>query len=434
MTQSTQPDALPRIQKFQSLGFGLFLHWGLYSIPGAGEWAFKISNWNRMNYRALAEQFTAKEFDAEAIARFARRCGVRYIVLTTRHHDGFSLYNTRGLSDFDSVQTAAGRDLVAEFVDGCRKADIVPFFYHTTLDWMWHNELTENLNHPEFRDYLEYLRASVEILCRDYGPVGGFWFDGNWSRPDSDWQEDRLYQTIRKHQPEAIIVNNTGLFARGATGHPEIDCLTYEQGLPSPPDQTGWPKYLAGEMCETMNKHWGWSRNDFHHMSVPDMIRNYSRCRKVGMNYLLNIGPEPSGKLPALEKAMLNQFGDWFGCHGKPLTTACPGMISCDHESVFIVETDDAVYGAVEGLGISGNAAVTVDNGQNRIIMLSNLSGPIKNAHWLDNQEPIKTEPVSEKALRMHLTPNPYGCDYIVRVFRAEITDQTITAGDRRRK
>ena len=187
-------------------------------------------------YQKLKDSFTAEGFDAERIALCAKNAGCKYIVLTTRHHEGFSLYDTCGLSDFDAPHSPAGRDLVREFTDACRRHGLVPFFYHTTLDW--YNKDFEN----DFGSYLEYLRKSVEILCTNYGKIGGLWFDGNWSKPDADWKESELYATIRKHQPEAIIVNNTGLHARGARGEQEIDVVTFEQGRPAPMNREGMSK------------------------------------------------------------------------------------------------------------------------------------------------------------------------------------------------
>lgn len=419
MTEIRIPTPLPRIPQFQSMGLGLFLHWGLYSLIDSGEWVFKIEKWNRQQYRKLAQRFTAADFDPYTMARHAQSFGVRYMVLTTRHHDGFSLYDTRGLSDFDAMQSAANRDLVKEFADGCKKAGIVPFFYHTTLDWMWNGKITDELNESEFDEYLEYLRESVEILCRNYGQIGGLWFDGNWSRPESDWRESKLYSTIRKYQPDAIIANNTGLSARGKTGHPEIDCLTYEQGLPTRPDQTGWPKYLAGEMCETLNRHWGYAKNDFHYKSLADMIQNFCQCRKVGMNYLFNIGPEASGRLPALEEVMLQRFGEWVGQYGETLIKSRPSSVQCDHTSVFIMEDRNTIYGAVSGLGIKGDGAVTVEEGKNITITLSSLPIPLKQARWIDNDEPLYLEMCDPHTCRIHLTPHPYGHDYVVRIFCA---------------
>ena len=131
------PQPLPRIVRFEKLGFGMFIHWGLYSQLEQGEWIQAYNAIPFAEYKKLAETFTAKDFDADAIACLAKEAGMKYIVLTTRHHDGFSLYDTCGLNDFDALHTPAGRDLVAEFVAACRKYDLIPFFYHTTMDWYW---------------------------------------------------------------------------------------------------------------------------------------------------------------------------------------------------------------------------------------------------------------------------------------------------------
>lgn len=417
MKTLTIPKALPRIERFQKLGLGLFLHWGLYSLVEKGEWAWNILKLDAKSYRSLIHRFDAAEFDPRGLAHLARACGFRYIVLTTRHHDGFSLYDTRGLSTFDACHSLADRDLVAEFVEGCRAEGILPFFYHTTLDWTWQDQSTEELGEDDFQDYLDYLCESVEILCRHYGDVGGFWFDGNWSRPDSDWKEDRLYHTIRQYQPNAIIVNNTGLFARGQTGHPEIDCLTYEQGLPEAPDQTEWPKYLAGEMCQTFNHHWGYARDDFHYLSLKEIIENYAQCRKVGMNYLFNVGPLGSGAIPGLEKEILIRFGQWMDGTGHSLLDTVPTSIQSDSPDVFMMQGVNGFYGVVFGLGIKGNAAVTVDTDGSKLVTLTDIPEPIKLARWLDNGEQLEIKRLSEDSYNIRLTANPYGRNQVVRVF-----------------
>ncbi len=227
------PAAQPRHKRFESLGYGLFIHWGLYSQLGQGEWIMSRRALDKAEYAGLKDTFAAADFDAREIARFARQAGMKYVCITTRHHEGFSLYDTRGLSDYDAPHSPAGRDLVAEFVEACRVEGLIPFFYHTTLDWY-----QESFN-EDFDAYLEYLRNSVEVLCRNYGEIGGFWFDGNWSKPEADWKEDDLYGTIRKYQPEAMIINNTGLGHQGRTGHPELDSVTFEQGRPKPLNRAG---------------------------------------------------------------------------------------------------------------------------------------------------------------------------------------------------
>ncbi|MCX7869806.1 MAG: alpha-L-fucosidase, partial [Terrimicrobiaceae bacterium] len=167
-------EKLPRIAAFENLAFGMFLHYGLYSLLGKGEWIQDFAKIPVEEYARLAGRFTAEHFDGRAIAKLCRQAGMRYACLTTRHHEGFSLYDTRGLNDFDAPHSAARRDLVADFVEGCREEGVIPFFYHTTLDWRWD---TIRCDDKRFEEYLDYLRASVEILCSQYGPVGGFWFD-----------------------------------------------------------------------------------------------------------------------------------------------------------------------------------------------------------------------------------------------------------------
>ena len=231
--ENTIPIPLKRVKEFEEKGFGLFIHWGLYSRLGKGEWIQHLAKIPKEEYVKLKDTFTAADFDAVKIARLAKKSGMKYIVLTTRHHEGFSLYDTCGLNDYDAPHSPAGRDLIREYVDACNEEGIVPFFYHTTLDW--HHEDF----HDAFPKYIEYLRKSVEILCTNYGEIGGFWFDGNWSKPNEDWKETELYSTIRKYQPDAIIINNTGVNQLGKTGHTEIDSVTFEQGRPSPWTEEG---------------------------------------------------------------------------------------------------------------------------------------------------------------------------------------------------
>ena len=294
------PTPAKYISDFEKLGFGMFVHWGLYSQLGRGEWVFLEEKFSMEEYKKLSQTFTAEDFDADELVLTAKNAGCKYVVLTTRHHDGFSLYDTCGLSEFDAVHTPCGRDLIKEFVDSCRKHDIVPFFYHTTLDW--YNPDYKN----NFDKYLEYLNKSIEILCTNYGKIGGFWFDGNWDKPEADWKEAELYGLIRKYQPEAMIINNTGLNHRGEAGACEIDSVTYERGRPEPMDREGMPKYLAAEMCETINDHWGIGEFDINYKSPANLIESLCLSRKVGANLLLNIGPTAQGGVDPYQREFLH--------------------------------------------------------------------------------------------------------------------------------
>lgn len=411
--RSVVPKPLPRIAQFEKLGFGIFVHWGLYSLLGQGEWVQHFRRISLKEYEKLARQFTAEEFDARALARLAREAGARYVTLTTRHHDGFSLYDTRGLSKFDAPHSAAGRDLVAEFVEACRAEKIVPFFYHTTLDWRWNSA---ECSETKFEEYLKYLNDSVEVLCRNYGKIGGLWFDGNWSRRGADWKEDRLYATIRRHQPEAIIINNTGLSARGVAGHPELDSTTFEQGLPTEPDRRGWPKYLAGEMCETMNGHWGIGANDFRFKSPADVIEHLCTCRKVGANYLLNIGPAASGRIPDYEAAVLRLAGDWIRRTGAVIYDSRPVETGCEGRD-FVLKGPKSYYYFVFDLSRRGDEHVVTPGGGNGLRAIEGLPVRIREARWIDSGERARfTQSKDNVHFVLHCAGYDYGDDLVVRV------------------
>ncbi|MCP4640389.1 MAG: alpha-L-fucosidase [bacterium] len=408
------PTPEPRVARFERMAYGMFIHWGLYAQLGRGEWVMHMEKIPADKYRKLKDTFTAKDFDGRAIARTARQAGMKYITLTTRHHDGFSLYDTRGLSDYDAVHSPAGRDLVADFVEGCRAEGIVPFFYHTTLDW--YQESFEN----DFDAYLEYLRKSVETLCTQYGEIGGLWFDGNWSKPDADWKEDALYETIRKHQPEAIIVNNTGLHERGRVGHPEIDSVTFEQGRPTPMDREGAPKYVVAEMCQTMNMHWGLGKNDFCYLSPKEMIENLCACRKVGANYLLNVGPTAEGAIPPYEAAALTRAGDWVRMHADAVYDGTPcGVDGEGHD--FGLETEGKVYLFVHDLAMRGGENVTVDMGGAGARRFTGIADAFKTARWVDNDESLSFEQdAQDGALALEATGYPYGTNAVVRLAKLD--------------
>ncbi len=414
------PTPEKRILDFEELGFGMFIHWGLYSQLGKGEWIQHLDKIPVKEYEKLIDTFTASRFDARAIARLAKSAGAKYITLTTRHHEGFSLYDTKGLSDYDVMHSPAGRDLVREFVDACNAEGILPFFYHTTLDW----------HHPDFEGdferYLLYLRDSVEVLCTQYGKIGGLWFDGNWSKEGDVWQEDKLYAVIRRHQPEAIIVNNTGLGARGAVGNPEIDSVTFEQGRPTPMDREGMEKYLAAEMCQTINDHWGHGGLDFNQKSLPQLIETLCACRKVGANYLLNVGPDADGAITPLQGALFISIGEWIRAVGGSIYKAKPcGVLGVDSRKNFALRDGDQIYFYIHDLAVSGDANVTVLGTESYGAgekVFSGVTGRITDLHWIDNGERLQTRTEGDRFI-LNATGYPYGSNLVVRVAQGTIVD-----------
>lgn len=410
----TYPIAEKRISDFEKMGFGMFIHYGLYSQLGKGEWIMYKGSIPKQEYTKLFDTFTAESFDAHHIAKLAKRAGQKYIVLTTRHHDGFSLYDTKGLSNYDAPHSPCGRDLIGEFVSACNDNGIVPFFYHTTLDWY-----QDDFNN-DFDTYLEYLRKSVEVLCTSYGKIGGLWFDGNWSRKDADWKEDKLYATIRKHQPEAIIINNTGLSKRGEIGNKELDSVTFEQGRPTPLDRSGMAKYVAAEMCETLNDHWGYGINDLNYKSLPHIIKNLCHCRKVGANYLLNIGPMGSGEIPKIQECMLQSIGEWMSINGQFIYNGKPCSVSGEGDN-FGLDTGDSLALFAYNLGIKGSSHVTAFGGADGWFEFTGVTKEIDSVFWADNNEKLEFKQDLDKSkLNVKLTGYDYGTNLVVRVAKAQ--------------
>lgn len=391
------------IEKFQKLGFGLFAHFGLYSILGKGEWYLAAASApQKQTYEKLPARFRVQTQWARDLVKTAKASGAKYITLTTRHHDGFSLYDTCGLSDYDVMHSACGRDLIAEFVRACNEGGIVPFFYHTLLDW--HSaDYAEN-----FPAYIDYLVQSVEILCKNYGKIGGFWFDGMWDKPNGDWQEDRLYGTIRKYQPEAMIVNNTGLSALGKVGHSEIDGVTFERGKPAYADNSDRPR--AGEMCQVLNDHWGYAKNDCNYKSVGELIENLVDCRKHNCNFLLNTGLLGNGKVNAMDKCLFAQVGKWIQANKGFLYNVRGADMHA--ENADILYDGKYYYAVIKGVPMAADKNVQ-SGGETRQVI---LPAPVRSAVWLDSGEPVQKTGERSFAVR----PFSYGTSYGVRV--AEFT------------
>jgi len=406
------------IERFKKLGFGLFCHFGLYSAQGIGEWASHIYQVDRKEYNKQIENFHIAEDWAQQLVATAKSAGCKYITLTTRHHEGFSLFDTCGLNDFDAPHSACGRDLVREFVDACNAEGIIPFFYHTLLDWY----------NPDYKDnfpkYIDYLIASVEILCKNYGKIGGLWFDGMWDKPNEDWEEDALYATIRKYQPEAMIINNTGLRARGALGHIELDSVTFERGKPGEINVEGAPKYVASEMCETLNQHWGYTREDFCYKSLPDLIEELCDCRRYGANFLLNVGPMANGLLRPLDKALLEELGNWVSVHKEAVYLPRPSEVKkiANKPRDFLLKKDNNYYLFCYDLPMSADLNVQSLTQANYLDEFA-FDKKVQSMVWLDDPElPIEYEQ-KDGVLSVHTKCFRYGAHYVVRVAKITVEE-----------
>ena len=400
------------IKDFENMGFGMFVHFGLYSIIGRGEWAKRNFAIPYEEYNKAFKRFCPRSDWADELVKAAKNAGCRYITLTTKHHEGFCLYDTKGLSNYDAPH-ACGRDLVREFVDACRKENIKPFFYHALLDWY---PKSYNENFPE---YLKYLRENVELLCKNYGEIGGFWFDGQWDKWDADWEEDALYATIRKHQPNAMIINNTGTLKLGQIAHSEIDSVTFERGKPFPIDLSKASKYVASEMCEVFNDHWGYAKQELNYRSPAEMIRTFCECRRAGANMLLNVGPMGDGGLRTIDRGILEIMGQWIDINKEAVYIPRPTGITIENkEKDFILKNGNNYYLFCNGLPMVSDEHVAIF-GKADYISKFELPEKIEDIKWLDNGEKVEFKQ-DDRAVTVNLVPFEYGRNLVVRV--AKIT------------
>ncbi len=404
-----------RIKEFEKLGFGMFVHFGIYSVLGMGEWAKRHLNISWDEYLKNFDSFDPKKDWAEELVLTAKDAGCRYITLTTRHHDGFSLFDTCGLNTYDAPH-ACGRDLVREFVDACNKHGIIPFFYHTLLDW---HEETYDTN---FKEYLKYLRKSVEILCTNYGKIGGLWFDGKWNKPQEDWEEDALYSLIRSYQPDAMIINNTGLSHRGELGNIELDSVTFERGRPHPINLSDSHKYIASEMCETLASHWGYAEGDCNFKSLTHLINSFAICRRYRSNFLLNIGPKGDGSLRTIDKGILETIGLWHRKNEEALHVPEPvDIIIKNKPDNFMLKQGNTYYLFITDLNINGDANVTI-GGYSDHDNVFEFDKTIQSANWLDNGEALEFIQ-EENTVNVKSKPFEYGCDLVVRVAKIQVEE-----------
>ena len=318
------------------------------------------------------------------------------------------LYDTRGLNTYDAPHSAAKRDMIAEYAQACHDLDMPMFFYHTTLDW------NAEAFDTDWEGYLQYLRDSVEVLCKFYGPVAGFWFDGNWSRPDRDWQEEKLYELIRSYHPECIIVNNTGLDARGAKGNNQIDVLTFEQGRPQPAEKSEG-RYQAREMCDTITSHWGTASLDLSAKRPAQIIESLVACRRYRANYLLNIGPTAGGAIPPYEKALVETLGQWIKTCGRGIYEGKPADIRC-HGEDFVLQVGSNYHCFVHDLPITANGHLAERRPNDGWLSLDGNLPTIQRVYWLDNDEELEFVQNSAKQMAsFKATPYPYGRQLVVR-------------------
>lgn len=360
-TYTPTPENLKAREVFSNDRFGLFIHWGPFSIPGDGEWVMNNRNITVSNYRRLMDFFNPIEFNAEEYVSMAKNAGMKYITLITRHHDGFSMWDTK-YSDFNIMNTPFKKDVVKLIADECHKQGIQLFLYYSLLDWTredYPHETGRTGQHTgrkgkgDYASYLQFMKNQLTELLTNYGTIAGIWFDGYWDQtapegnvdrsPRINWRLDEIYGLIHKLQPQCLIGNNHHL-----TPFPGEDFQMFEKDLPGQ-NRSGLSfqqpsQQLPLETCETMNNSWGFNITDTSYKSVKELIHYLVNAAGRNANFLLNVGPMPNGKVQPEFIDTLHEIGKWLQENGKTIygtkgNIVAPqkwGVITADNKKLYV--------------------------------------------------------------------------------------------------
>jgi alpha-L-fucosidase len=310
--------------QFQNMKFGLFIHWGIYSVLGDGEWVMHNKNIPYKNYKRLADFFNPQEFNAREWVQLAKAAGMKYITITSRHHDGFSMFNTAA-TPYNIVQaTPYHKDPLMELAKECEKEGIELHFYYSLLDWGRpdYGFGKPIINHvpanTDWNSYINFMKTQLTELITKYPNVTGIWFDGHWERTDVNWHYDEIYSLIHQLNPKVLIGNNHHL-----TPMKGEDFQMFEKDLPGE-NTTGFSGgskigQLPLETCETINNSWGFNINDNHYKSVKQIVHYLVNAAGRNANFLLNVGPMPNGKIQPEFVDTLTNVGEWMKKYGQTI-------------------------------------------------------------------------------------------------------------------
>lgn len=324
--------------------FGMFIHWGPSSVLGADMWVRSDRRLSIADYEPAVAAFTGEEFDARALAALAKEAGMRYAVLTAKHHDGFCLFDT-ALTDYCAPRSAIGRDIVGEFVEAFREAGLKVGLYYSLLDWH-HPDFPahDDMFHPDrgkpeaaerthdFDRYLDYMHDQVRELCTNYGRLDLLWFDFSYADMAGDtWRATELVTMIRQLQPNALMDNRLETSGAGfgslVTDTPSVysgDFVSPEQIVPPGGIVRADGTPVPWEACITTNNHWGFNPDDHEFKPAALLIRQLVECVSKGGNLLVNVGPDARGRIPAESAAALRGVGAWLAVNGESIYGAGP--------------------------------------------------------------------------------------------------------------
>lgn len=328
-----------RMEWYKDARFGMFIHWGLYAIPARGEWIRSYERISKEDYMQYFDEFDPKDYDPKKWAAAAKKAGMKYVVLTAKHHDGFCLFDSK-YTDFKATNTKCGRDLVAEYVDAVRAEGLKVGLYFTLIDW-YHEDYPHYADriHPmrekegytdenrDFDRYLTYMHNQVREICTNYGKLDLLWFDFSYDDMRGEkWRATELINMVRELQPDVIIDNRLEVSGEGLGSLAECNPTPYHGDFVSPEqmippegikDKEGNP--LAWEACVTMNNNWGYNGTDRFFKPASMLIKKLVECVSKDGNMLLNVGPDAYGNIPPESMNILNAIGKWMERNGESI-------------------------------------------------------------------------------------------------------------------
>jgi alpha-L-fucosidase len=307
--QSSSPtedaDSARRMQWWHDARFGMFIHWGLYSVLGRHEWVMENEGIPVTEYEQLAKRFQPKPNAARAWAKLAKQAGQKYMVMTSKHHEGFCNFDTK-LTNYCAPKQGPGRDLVREYVEAARAEGLRFGFYYSLMDWHHPDGARCATNEDARKRFVEYTHGLIRELMTNYGKVDVLWYDVSWPLDARGWESERMNKMVFELQPDIIVNNRNALPGDFSTPEQEIRA-----------DQRG----RAWESCMTLNESWGYHRADDDWKSSKTIVRNLVYCAHDAGNYLLNIGPKPDGSIPEESVRILSEVGRWTSRNGESIHT-----------------------------------------------------------------------------------------------------------------
>ena len=397
-----------RMEWYVNARFGMFLHWGLYAIPARGEWMRSFEKLTDEEYQRYFDEFNPTDYDPKKWAHMAKQAGMKYMVLTAKHHDGFCLFDSQ-YTDFKSTNTRCGRELVREYVDAVRGEGLKVGLYYSLLDW--HHEdyphfsdsahpMYQNPDYPDegrvWERYLEYMHNQVRELCTNYGKIDILWFDYSFGEYSGEkWGATKLVNMVRTLQPGVIIDNRLEVSGSGlgslASGNPlpyHGDFVSPEQIIPQEGIRDVNGKPLIWEACFTMNDSWGYRLTDKYFKPASMLIKKLVECVSKGGNMLLNVGPDAKGNFPEESVHILQEIGKWmdknsesiYGCGMSEMPRPDFGRITQKGNLLYYHIFDNTI-GPIPLLGIEKKDVKKI-----RLIS-SGAEVPIAN-NWVSNNYP----------------------------------------------